>query len=367
MSIAEDVMAVAAEAKGASATHAAPEVVPEPQGTAGTGSGNQSEPAGTATRARDEGGRFARGGDKKAETGTTVPPNEGAKEAKEAKEGASPAQKRKPPASWRPTAHGHWDAIPQEAQEEILRVEGTTRQLVQQQAAARKQAEAWERTLAPYKPYIQGEPTQWADGILRTAVQLQTAQPRQRAEILANLAVQFGVDVNDLDASLQAALGGGGEPSGPRMAARRTEEAAEPEWRGAFTQLQQQMQAMQYAPMLAAFEQNAEFLEEPMPDGRRTVRDAVALRLKVAAAEGVALSLEDAYDDVVARHPTIQEALKQRGDAKAAAERNARTAQAQAASSSVRSEPVVGAPVDEQGSSIFDDVMASRRALQRGR
>lgn len=363
MSIGEDVMAAAADVKAASAAQAAPETVPEPAGTAGTGSGNQ--PAGTAARARDDGGRFAKGGDKKVEIATPVPPNEGAKEAKE---GAPPAQKRKPPASWRPTAHEHWDTLHPAAQEEILRVESTTQQLIQRQALARKQAEAWERTIAPYKPYIQGEPTQWADNILRTGVQLQVAHPRQRAEILANLAVQMGVDVNDLDTSLQAALSGRGQP------ARQHQPQAEPEWRVALAQMQQQIQAMQYMPVVSAFEQKAQFLEEPMP-GNRTradgapfrVRDAVALRLKVAEQEGVALTLDEAYDEVIARHPTVQEALKQRGEAQAAAERNARTAQAQAAASSVRSEPVVVTPEESSGGSIFDDVMASARQLSRGR
>lgn len=353
MSIADDVRAAATEVGSAPTT----ESVPVP--AVGPGTGNQSvEPSGTAetgTRARDESGRFATKAADKPEATTAqaaTAPQAGKQEAAP----AVPAKKFSPPQSWRPTVRERWEALPPEVQEEVLRVEGTTRTLVQQAAQARKQAEHWDRMLGGYKPYIQGEPSQWVEGILSQAVQLQTAPAPQRAQLAARILRDAGVDIRLLDEALS------GAPIEPRP---QQQTAPPDEYRKEIAELREQLQAMQHAPMVEAFVREAEFLDEPMPDGRHTVRDMVAIQLRVAGQSGIALTLKQAYDMVTASHPTIQEALKQRSDAKAQAERNAQTARAQAASSSVRTEPVVGPVADSGGGSAFDDVRASARMLRK--
>jgi hypothetical protein len=250
--------------------------------------------------------------------------------------------------------------LPPEVQEEVYRVEGTTRNLVQQAAQHRKQVETWEKTLAPYRPYIQGEPSQWAEGIIRQAVQLQTAPAQQRAAIAAQILRESGVDIRLLDAALQ-------QEEAPQQHRGQQQDH---ELRSELEELRAQLREIQTAPMareVEEFTKAAEFIDEPMPDGRHTVREMVAVHLKAAGMQGVALSLQDAYDAVVARHPTIQEALKQRAEAKAHAERSASTARAQAASSSVRTEHVVTPPPDDKGGSVHDDVRATVAMLRKGR
>jgi hypothetical protein len=353
MSIGEDVRAAMNEVggKGEAPTDGAiPAPVGVPEGAALGVPIDRPDP--TVVRTRDESGRFAKGGDKPQETSTPVPPKQDTPTA--------PApQKRAAPQSWRPTIREHWEKLPPEVQEEVYRVEGTTGRLLQTSAQYRKQAEAFERALAPYKPYIQGEPAQWAEGIISRAVQLRTAPAQQRAALAAQILRESEVDIRLLDEAL-----GAPPPAQQRHAPQ------DDGLRSELEELRAQLREIQTAPMareVEDFTKSAEFLDEPMPDGRHTVREMVAVQLKAAGMQGVALSLQDAYDTVVARHPTIQEALKQRAEAKAHAERSASTAKALAASSSVRTEHVVTPPPDDRGGSVHDDVRATVAMLRKGR
>lgn len=351
MSIGDDVRAAMSEAGGR------PEAgVPQGQPQAGVpeGEGNGGAPIETsesAGRARDASGRFAKGGDKTEEKSTSVPPKSEAAPAAP----ATPT-KRGAPQSFRPTVRDFWDKVPPEVQEEIYRVQGTTQKLLQQYAGQRKQAEAWERMIAPYKPHIQGDPAQWTEGILSRAIQLQTGTKQQRAHIAAQILMESGADLDLVNAAL---AGGAQQPQ------YQQETRAEDPLKGEIEALKQQLHSLQYAPVVDAFVREAEFLDEPMPDGRHTVRDMVALQLRVAGEQGVELSLKDAYSMVVAQHPTIQEALRQRSEAKSQAERAASTARAQAASSSVRTEPVVAPPPESAGGSVADDIRATYAMLRK--
>lgn len=361
-SIAEDIRAAAAslssstpEPSGTTGTNtvgttdgtpAAPKAVPEPTGTSGT------------TTGRDAQGRFApKQGDKPVSEPAPVPP-------KTATEGtpapAAPARKGPPP-SFRPTVHGHWERVPPEVQDEIWRLEQSTRHLVQNSAQHRKRAERLDQLLGGYKPYIQGDEFDWLGSLAQTAVRLQTAPKRDRAAVLAQMARQFDVDVNDLDDALSAVLSGQAVPQ--QAPQQRHSEAPHP-LETKVQALEQQLQHMSLAPMVEAFTREAEFLDEPMP-GREDlrVRDMVAHHLRVAAHSGIALTPQEAYAQVIATHPTVQAVMRQRDESKAATERQAQTARAEAASRSVRTEPVVATPSTGSKGRTLDDVRASAKML----
>ena len=360
MSIAEDVRAAAAGLSGGgekSPESSATPGVPVPPIGAGTGN-RPPEPPGTTGTApgRDAQGRFApKQGDNPSAPAAPVPTKS------DAQPSATPAAPRRgPPPAFRPTVHGEWDKVPPAWQDEIWRVEQSTRNLVQQSAAARKQQERFEQLVSGYKPYIQGDPYDWLNSLGQTYVRLQTAPKRDRAAVLAQMARQFDVDVDDLDGALHAVLSGQTQPQTPQRHEETNPLAGE------IQQLRQQLQQMQLAPTLHAFQAKAEFLDEPMP-GREDlkVRDMVAHHLRAAGQAGIDLSLEDAYAQVVAAHPTIQAVLKQREEAKAVADRQAVTARSEAASRSVRTEHVVAAPSAGSRGRTLDDVRASAEMLRK--
>lgn len=360
MSIGDDVReAMAGVSTSAEAAGGAPSAVPVPTQP---GTGNQSpEPTGTAGTgpARGPGGRFAaKAGDKPTETATPAPPNGAAT--------APPAAKRPAPQFIRPTVREKWDAVPPEMQEEIERFARVTGQAVQLHASHRKTAETWEKVLLPYRPHIQGDPVQWADNILRTAVQLQTAPRQQRAQMLAQMVRQFDVDVNELDGALVA---GPGQTQQPQA---QPQEFRDPRF-DQFLSMWQGQQQESVDRDLDAFAKDAEFLDEPMPDGHGTIREQVADLVDMAEKRGdvkrmgLAAVLKRAYSVAVAAHPTVSEAVQQRKEAAARAERDAQTAHAKAAASSVRTEAVVSPPAGDDGDDLHATVRATMANLRQQR
>jgi hypothetical protein len=353
MSIADDVreaaksLSSAPEPSGTTGTTPEPAVaatkaVPEPTGTSGTATG------------RDAQGRFApKQGDKPAENAPPVP-------SKSATEGAPAPPKRGPPKSFRPTVHGHWEKVPTEVQEEVLRVEAATQELAKRFSQANNTHKQFNDFLSGYRPYIQGDPFQWLDSLAKTAVRLQTAPSRDKGIIIAQMAKQFGVDVDTLDDALTEVLHGQGAQAG-----QRSQPEADNPLMTRIQELEQRLSHMSLAPMLEAFTKEAEFLDEPIP-GRDDlkVRDMVAHHLRTAAQAHLALTPQEAYAQVIATHPTIQAVLKQREEAKAAAAQQQSTARAEAASRSVRTEHVVASPSTGSKGRTIDDVRATAQMLR---
>lgn len=339
MSIADDVRSAMTEVNSTPAEPPAPSAAP----TQDTTPTKISEPP--AGRARDEHGRFApKEGDKQPTEAALVPPNGDPKAAEPA---APPLAKKAAPQSWRPTIKEKWEALPPEVQEEVLRIEGATTRAIQQAAEHRKSAERWQKALEPFQRQIQGDPVAFIGSVLPAAVALQSGAPEQKAVVLAHLMKAFGISEQHLVNALD------GKVTAPAL--QQPQQHAPPDYRDPRVD---DLLAQINRQKVQEFASKAEFLNEPMPDGNGTVREAMADYMDWQESRGVAVSLQQAYDYVVAGHPTISEALKQRQAAKAQAERAAQTAKAQAAASSVRGEPVVGVP-ESKGGSILDDVRAS--------
>jgi hypothetical protein len=354
-SISEDIQAAAREVSSTPAPAPAPGPTPAPAAAeASAQPAPSASPASEMGRARDEHGRFApKAGDKPAQEATPAPPNGQEKPA----EAPQPAKaKRPPPQSWRPTLHGKWDSLPEDVQEEAHRLHTEASKALQGTAEARKTAERWQKTLEPFAKQIPGDPVQFVGNLLPAAITLQHGPPQQKAAVVAQLMKSFGVSEQDLVAALDG--------KAPAFAPQQPpQQAAPPEYRDPrVDMLLQNLQQQQIQQFVSSLGEDSKFLDEPMPDGSGAIRDAMADYIDFKAARGVEVTLKQAYDYVVAGHPTVTEALKQRQEAKAQAERSALTAKAQAAASSVRSEPVVVASA-RKGGSIVDDVMASAAAL----
>lgn len=313
-----------------------------------------------ASRERDDSGRFAKKETPEAPATTDQRPDKAASttkgaEAPETKAepetpAATAATAYKPPQSWRPEVREKWAALPPDVQAEVARVDGEVRKVMQSAAQSRRVAEELDKTFAPYRAIMTGEPMQVMGSLLQTAAQLQTGTPATRATLVAHIIKGYGVDVNILadilDKGPQGAL-----PEQPQSGQYRDPRVDQ------MLEQQRQQQEAQIRRAISDFSAKAEFFNDVSP--------RMAALIDEADARGETLSLEDAYDAACWADQSIRKVLAQR-EVESKAKANAApasTQQAKAAASSVKSNPTAGVASPTKGS-ILDEVRAA--AAQHG-
>jgi hypothetical protein len=303
----------------------------------------KSEDAATAAqRARDESGRFAKA-QKAAAPKATEKPEAPATEAKAATpaapkpEAAAQPEAEKPeaPASWKPLEREHFFKAPPEVRQAILRREKEMALAMQESAPAKKLAQDFQQTVAPYASMLQAdgvEPVRAIGGLLQMAATLRSGSPAARAQLIAHLVRSNGVAIEALDAELSRQ---------PTQSAQQPQ-AVDPQaiTQQVLQQLQQQRQQVtQQRTMqeVAAFGEKREFFD--------SVREDMADVMQAAARRGIPMTLEEAYTRACNLHPEVAQVLKQRQDAEAAQKAQAAAQKARAAATSARPQPAgVSAP-----------------------
>lgn len=166
----------------------------------------QAQAPGADARARDEHGRFVPKGEQAA-----ADPGAAAPVAKPA--AAAPAQPTqapqpgaaadlKAPPSWRPQAREKWASADPEVKAEVYRREHEMQQVLHQTAQVRQFNDAFERTVAPYEMFIREEnvtPLQAVQNLMQAAATLRVGTPMTKAQLVANIIQQHGVDIQTLD------------------------------------------------------------------------------------------------------------------------------------------------------------------------
>lgn len=315
--------------------------VPETESQHGRDETEKPEPRTAAEKARDDKGRFQRSTNRvpKPKVGaqtTTAPPAQAtaAATATLAPGQATPsATALKPPASWKPGAREKWATLPPEVQQEALRRERETQTALSEATEARRNWQAYQQVVAPYAGMIAaegGNPISAAQNLFQTAAVLRTGAPAHKAQLVARLIQQFGVDINMLASALD-----GHAPQGQGQ--QQPQQFRDPRFDAFMQQMESQKQqreaamAQQTSGEVEDFLSSAEFGED--------VRQDMADMLEVAARRGVALSLEDAYTRAVKLHPEVSGVLEQREAAKQANAQVASTQRARVAAVSLKSRP----------------------------
>jgi hypothetical protein len=216
----------------------------------------------------------------------------------------------KAPASWTPKAREMWKNVPAEARAQIAKREAEITQTLHQTAQARQGMQHLNRVLEPYKQGLiasgVSDPFQAIQTLFQTEAQLRGGTPVQKAETVARLIKNYGVDIGALDSILV------GEQ--PKANPRSDIEAIIEQRLAPVNQfLQQQQYAQQQSAYqqqaqanqsVAEFSKNAEFIED--------VRNDMADFLDLAAKNGYQMSLQQAYDKACALHPEIATVLENR-------------------------------------------------------
>lgn len=359
-----DIRAVAAEmSKAESAPAAAPSPVESQAITPETPPAAPAESA--ASRARDDGGRFAKaqkeaapkpsaGAQTREESSAPEPTGDAsaASEPSSTEAPKAPAPARKPPQSWPAAARERFAALPAEVQEVVLKREAHIDHALKESAEQRKRDEAFQKVLQPFTPHLQAlgvQPTQAVETMLRTDYALRTNPEPQKAHIFAQLMATYGVTVESLADAIDRTRAG--QPP-PQQATQQPQQFRDPRFDQLMSSLQQR-QAAKLQQEVAEFSSSAEFYED--------VREDMADHMEAAARRGQSLSIKEAYDRACYANPEIRTILTQRQSSQANAQ--ASTQRARAASSSVRTEPTTSAAPVSSGSAA-SDVRAVAHALR---
>ena len=253
-----------------------------------------------------------------------------------------------------------WETLTPQHQQAVLRREREIDNTLRQTAEHRRFASEMQQVLTPYLPMIQAEnsnPIQAVQAVMQTASVLRTAPPIQKAAAVADMVMQFGIDLQQLDTALAARYQGRQAPQDPMHPVMQAlDQRLKPiqDFMGSFQQRQQQMhqQVQQEAE-----ESLSEFLNNPQNEFASDVSDIMADMLELSAQRGQILSLQDAYNRATMLHPSVVKVIEGRRGAQSAAQQTAAARQARNAAVSIGG---TGAPSGSSGDEdVGDDVRSA--------
>ncbi len=258
----------------------------------------------------------------------------------------------RPPVSWNAEAREAWKDIPKHAQEYINKREADYTSGLQKNADNAQRAVAMDQALAPFQQFLamSGQPpSQTIGGLLQTASVLQMGSAPQKAQSIANLIQQFGVDI----ATLDGVLSGAGVP--PEM---QQQQAMQNMVQQQLAPLQQQLAQYQQAEQQQQLQQSQQiqsdverFANDPQNEFYRDVSADMADILELAANRGQDLSLKDAYERACQMNPQVSRVIAARAQQQALQKK-------QQAAVSVSGSPA-GDAVSTEGNSLSQDIAAA--------
>ena len=214
------------------------------------------------------------------------------------------------PQAWRPEVREHWAQLPENVRSEIQRRESEHARFIQESSEARKSYEAIMRTIQPYEAFIRAEnsnPIQAIDNLMRTGAQLRVGTPMEKANLVAGIVKQYGIDIGMLD----NALAGMPVQQDPQQAAieQVLNQRLAPVQQ-MLTQFQQAQMAQQQQVTQAAQNEVADFLSKA--EFAEDVREDMADLMETASRRGQNLSLVDAYKKACLMNDNVRAVIAQR-------------------------------------------------------
>lgn len=276
------------------------------------------------------------------------------------------------PASLTPEEREAWAQVPAPLQQAFLRREQEVQRALQETAGARQFASVMSQIVEPVISVAreQGIPAvQYMQNLVQASVALHRAPPAHKAQIVAEIIKQFGVDIEMLDSALVGVVPQGQNPAAavlPQVQQIIQQQLAP------FQQLVQNMHQVQQAAIQRTYEEAqaelAEMAGKPEFEFLDDVRGMMATLMEAAAQEGREISYKEAYEAATLLHPGVKSVIMQRQQAQTAQALAKRAAAAKAASVSTTGAPAVGAPDDSPrpGESIratLERVMAANSAV----
>jgi hypothetical protein len=296
-----------------------------------------------------------------------------AKKAADEATNATQRQALRPPQSLKPQEREAWSKADPVLQEAFVRREREVQQALQTSAGARQFTQRMTEVLNPYLPLIQangGDPFRYVGNLLHAANALTHGAPQFKAQVVAELVRQFGVDIEMLDAALA------GLPVPERSAGAPVQQllpqvqqivqqqlAPVQQFIGQIAQQRQQAYQRAYEAEVNALEK---FASDPQHEFLDDVRDIMADLIEVAAQRGIDLSYEDAYRQACQLHPDVRKVIMSRNSntqtQNAAQQMTLAAQRAKSAAVSVSGAPATGVPGNAPAASPAMDLRASIEA-----
>ena len=248
----------------------------------------------------------------------------------------------KAPQSWRGPQKAKWASLDPEVRQEVIRREREITKTLSDTAQVRQFAQQFSQTIQPFQARLQSSganPIQAVQKLLESDYVLSSAPKAQRAQFMAKLITDYGIDILELDAALA-----GKAPVDP------VQSQVDQLLQQRLAPFQQYIARQEQAQQLAIQQENnriSHTVESMSTDPKYphfdTVRQDMADIVELSAKKGVYLSLEQAYTRAIAMNPEINQQVvnQQQVDAKKSA---AQAAHARAQKALQASKSVGGAP-----------------------
>lgn len=253
-----------------------------------------------------------------------------------------------PPSSLSPAAREAWKDTPQAVKDDVAKREADYERGIMQYAEDARRAQGMDAVLRPHAQYLAmngNNPAKSVSELLQTASILQMGSPAQKANMVANLVQQFGVDINALDGALSQLYGGQPQQQQASPYRQELEQQLAP-IRQFMQQVQHGQQQQEHQRNTAVQQEVQAFASDPANEFYRDVANDMAMLMELGARSNPPreYSLKQAYDEACRMHPQIGPIM--------AARKAAPTAQQQAAAASVSGHPggAVGKSDAEPGS-----------------
>ena len=218
-----------------------------------------------------------------------------------------------PPQGLSIEAREAWNDVPDAVKADIAKRENDYAKGIEKHRMATQRVQGMDQALQPYQQYLQmnGGAGQTIRGLLQTGSTLQMGSPVQKAQIVANLIKQFGVDIKSLDNMLV------GEAPPPEV---QQQNAVQQQIAQAVAPYQQHMAQMQQQQRYAEQQAQGQVAQEVNSFGSQhefynDVRSDMADLLDMAANRGRQMSMEEAYNTACAAHPQISKVMSNRQSA----------------------------------------------------
>ena len=219
-------------------------------------------------------------------------------------------ESEKPPVGLSLEAREVWKDVPDAVKADIVKREKDYERGIVQYSQQAKRAQGMDKALAPYQQYLQmnGGAGQTLQNLLQTGSGLQMGSPVQKAQIVANLIKQYGVDIKSLD-NMLVGEAPPAEVQQQTQVQQAVQQAVAPYQQFMQQQAQQQQYHQQQAQGVVAQEVNQFGTQNEFYND---VRGDMADLLDMAANRGREMSMDEAYNLACSNHPQISKIVSGR-------------------------------------------------------
>jgi ElaB/YqjD/DUF883 family membrane-anchored ribosome-binding protein len=254
--------------------------------------------------------------------------------------------------------------LPDVVKQRVMTRERQIQQVIQETTEARRFTEEVNKTITPYMAMIQSEggtPVTAIASLFQTAGALRTAPPQQKAQLVASMVKQFGIDINMLDSAL-AGQGPAADPIEERINQRVNQAIAPMQQR--YQQMEQQQQQEMMQQRQVAVQSVEQFIaSQPYGD---VLRADMADVMDYATKRGISMTLEQCYQRACEMHPQISQIMAAERQKQNLSQSNQAAQAAKGRAISVSGAPSGGGMQQEQGGDdIRSAIEASLAAMTR--